>query len=232
MFSITGCKQSADKSTPDNSKNDVTLDPEIISNNIPKGITVHLNSEPKPQAKVSSKPIKPKILENQYNIDGNILLISSASGDSFEYESQPDLEEDLITYEYKGHLDFMEGYLLLVQLFEDSYYSLRRDKDGSELIRFDDHPHFSMDLNRISTVYTNPYEERTDIEIFTKDKDSGYEKKYEFYIEGWMALINPQEIYWSDNNSISFAVVATEEFWNEENSLKKPIKYLNILIER
>ncbi|AKQ45028.1 hypothetical protein TH63_04310 [Rufibacter radiotolerans] len=159
-----------------------------------------------------------------------VLIVSTGNGQKKKYVSSPNAEESRKDYTYVGHSELLNSFLLSIGYYEGSEYMLYSSEKGEEIISFNDYPYISPDGRYIVSLYTNPYDQTTDFQLYKIIDSKTIKKELEASFSKWMAALEPQEIYWQDANTIVVKVLHAQAFWDEGGDLNKDFQYLQIKI--
>ena len=158
------------------------------------------------------------------------LFVSTGNGLKKKYVSSPNAEESRKDYNYIGHSELLNAFLLSIGYYEGGEYMLYSSENGKEIITFNDYPYISPDGRYAVSMYTNPYDQTTDFQLYRISDSKSVKKELEASFSNWMAALEPQEIYWQDANTIIVKVLHVQAFWDEGGDLNKDFQYLQIKI--
>ena len=158
----------------------------------------------------------------------SVITIAVGNGLNKVYVSSPNAEENLKVYKYIGHIDLLNAYLLTIDYYEGTEYMLYNAGTGKELISFNDYPYISPDGKYIVSVYTNPYDQTTDFQLYTITNNQKIRRELETSFSNWMVALEPQEVFWKNNSTLVMKVLHAKAFWNENGDLNKNYQYLEM----
>lgn len=160
----------------------------------------------------------------------SVLFVSTGNGQKKKYVSSPNAEESMKVYSYVGHSDLLNAFLLSIGYYEGGEYMLYSSESGEEIISFNDYPYISPDGRYAISLYTNPYDQTADFQLYRISDSKSVKKELEASFSKWMAALEPQEIYWQNANTIVVKVLHAQAFWDEGGDLNKDFQYLQIKI--
>ncbi|WP_299703712.1 SH3 domain-containing protein [uncultured Pontibacter sp.] len=160
----------------------------------------------------------------------SVLTVANGNGTKKVYVSTPDAEVDMQIFNYVGHINYLNAYLLGIGYYEGGEYKLYDATSGEEVISFNDYPEISPDGRYIVSMYTNPYEQSTDFQLHTVGRDKKIKKELEASFINWMVALEPYEVYWLDNTTLVMKVMHSKTFWDETGNLNNDSQYLKMKI--
>ena len=168
--------------------------------------------------------------ESLVSSNDTVLTVVLGNGTNKVYVSMPNAEVEMVIYNYVGHLSFLNAYLLGIGYYEGGEYKLIDATRGEEIISFIDYPEISPDGRYIVSLYTNPYEISTDIQLHTIGRDKKIKKELEASFSKWMVAQEPCEVFWLDNTTLVMKVTHAQAFWDETGSLNGDSQHLKMKI--
>lgn len=168
--------------------------------------------------------------ENLVSTQDTVLTVALGNGTKKVYVSTPSAEDQLEVYAYAGHIRYLGAYLLAIGYYEGGECMLYDAANGEEIISFNDYPEISPDGRYIVSMYTNPYDQSTDLQLHSVGHDKTIRKELEASFSNWMVALEPYEVYWVDDNTLVLKVIHARAFWDEAGNLNDDAQYLKLKI--
>jgi len=160
-----------------------------------------------------------------------IIHVPLKNGQEALYENLPDekYDDEMKTHSYLGHFDFLDAYLIAVSYWEGSACFLYSAKDGNAIAKLVDYPVISPDKKHIISMWTNPYEQCTDFQLFSV-QNGQVQEELNTNFSKWMVAFEPLEVFWTNDSTLMAKVRHSQEFWNDKGQYSKAHQYLKITV--
>lgn len=133
-------------------------------------------------------------------------------------------------FEYVGQVDFLNQHLISGSYYESGDYTMIDEEIGRITQTFIDYPHISPNKKHIIAVYTNPYEQTADLELYRiENKQIVPILNAEF--KNWMPAVEPEDIFWAKDGYLYLAVTHSASFWKEDGDYNDKFQYIRIKVD-
>ncbi|TDQ75185.1 hypothetical protein [Sphingobacterium yanglingense] len=159
------------------------------------------------------------------------VLVLPATIKNYVFKDSPiDAEENRAEFEYVGYNPSLQQYIVNGSYYESIDYTLVDMHTGEQTVSMVDFPHFSPDGRHIIALYTNPYEDCVDVELY-RIVDRKITPVASFSFVHWMAGTETKDIFFTKDNSLYLPVFYNKTFWTEEGQLSTPKQFMRITIK-
>ncbi len=133
-------------------------------------------------------------------------------------------------FDYVGQIGFLDQYLISGSYYEIGDYTLIDKRTGETTQTFIEYPYISPNKKYIIAIYTNPYEQTADVELYKiNEKDITPIVSTSFI--RWMPAVNPEDIFWARDGYLYLAVNHSAAFWKADGSLNDNYQYIRIKVD-
>ena len=161
----------------------------------------------------------------------SVLKVVLLSGDTAEFVGNPSDEESAVSYSYVGHLEFFDAFLVMEGYWENWAVFGRNNVTGDSLFSLSSYPHLNPARNLLFCFRMNPYDDRTEYEIYR----IGLDKQLTTFDEGYFPGIFPnheERSYWENDSTLLIEVQHIQNYLMTTNrGIDWPTQLLRIKIE-
>lgn len=157
-----------------------------------------------------------------------ILNIKLDNEQYIQFVSTPYADELMVQYEYLGHINSLNLFMLALHYWESQDYKFYSTENGVEIYQMGSYPHFSPNGSKTIGIYANPYESLSEV-VLTEIKNNGFKQIWNIEFTNWMfADYEKDNFIWIDEYSFIIKVIQTKQFWNTQLPDKEKIDYLKV----
>jgi len=138
-----------------------------------------------------------------------VLNINLATEQDIQFVSTPYADELLVQYEYLGHINSLNLFILAAHYWESQDYKFYSTENGAEMYQMGSYPHFSPNANKTIGIYANPYESLSEV-VLTEIKNKSFKQIWHVEFTNWIfADYEKNNFFWINENSFIINLSST-----------------------
>ncbi len=156
----------------------------------------------------------------------NGLLRLPISGGSKTFTDKLVDDDGRQEYEYLGQFIFLNTYLVFCMYWEDLQYQLISKKNGATVGTFSALPYISPDKKRIISVYDDPYESESGIDLSSIVNNS-IKSTVRVRFKNWMTA-PAGGMFWAVDGKFYIRAQFSDKYWSENGNYNTDYLYIRI----
>lgn len=159
----------------------------------------------------------------------NGLIELKTPGKTKVFKDNPTDEDDRQIYSYLGQIPVLNQYLVQGNYYEGSDFQFIDKSTGANTQTFGDVPYLSPDKKHIISIYGNPYEQTSDLALYTVNNNKIKEVMSASF-KNWMPAIEPGDMFWSKDGYLYLNANHVKAYWQENGHLNSQFQYIRIKV--